>query len=51
MSYARVSTQSQKKQLAEQSQRIYESCISRGLVLDKQFSDVKSGMSADRKDF
>ena len=51
ISYARVSTQKQKKQLDEQNQRIYDSCISRGLKLDKQFSDIKSGMSNDRKDF
>jgi predicted site-specific integrase-resolvase len=51
VSYARVSTQNQKKQLQEQNQRIYDSCISRGLVLDRQFSDIKSGMSADRKEF
>ena len=51
ISYARVSTQKQKKQLDEQNQRIYDSCISRGLKLDKQFSDIKSGMSSDRKDF
>ena len=51
ISYARVSTQIQKKQLSEQNQRIYESCISRGLKLDKQFSDIKSGMSVDRQEF
>lgn len=51
ISYSRVSTQNQKKQLQEQNQRIYDSCISRGLVLDRQFSDIKSGMSADRKEF
>lgn len=51
ISYARVSTQNQKNQLVEQNQRIYNSCISRGLKLDKQFSDIKSGMSSDRKDF
>ena len=51
ISYARVSTQNQKKQLQEQNQRIYDSCISRGLKLDRQFSDIKSGMSADRKEF
>lgn len=51
VSYARVSTQNQKKQLAEQNQRIYDSCISRGLKLDRQFSDIKSGMSSDRKEF
>ena len=51
ISYARVSTQNQKKQLQEQNQRIYDSCISRGLKLDKQFSDIKSGMTSDRKEF
>ena len=51
ISYARVSTQNQKKQLAEQNQRIYDSCISRGLKLDKQFFDIKSGMTSDRKEF
>ena len=51
VSYARVSTQNQKKQLQEQNQQIYDSCISRGLKLDRQFSDIKSGMSVDRKEF
>lgn len=51
VSYARVSTQNQKSQLNDQNQRIYDSCISRGLILAKQFSDIKSGMSSDRKDF
>lgn len=51
VSYARVSTQSQKSQLEEQNQRIYDSCISRGLTLDKQYSDIKSGMAPDRKGF
>ena len=51
ISYARVSTQSQSKQLIEQNQRIYESCISRGLDLEKQYSDIKSGMNSDRKEF
>lgn len=51
VSYARVSTQKQKEQLNEQNKRIYESCISRGLVLEKQYFDIKSGMSSDRKDF
>lgn len=51
ISYARVSTQSQSKQLIEQNQRIYESCISRGLDLEKQYFDIKSGMNSDRKEF
>jgi putative resolvase len=51
ISYSRVSTQNQKEQLKEQTQRIYNSCISRGLTLDKQFEDIKSGMSSDRPQF
>ena len=44
ISYSRVSTQNQKEQLKEQTQRIYDSCISRGIKLDKQLEDIKSGM-------
>lgn len=51
VSYSRVSTNGQKEQLKDQTQRIYESCISRGLVLDEQIEDIKSGMSSDRKGF
>ena len=51
ISYSRVSTQNQKSQLKEQTQRIYESCISRGIQLDEQIEDIKSGMSFDRKGF
>lgn len=51
ISYSRVSTQNQKEQLKEQTKRIYESCISRGLVLDEQFEDIKSGMSSERPGF
>lgn len=51
ISYARVSTQNQKEQLKEQNQRLYDSCISRGIALDMQFFDIKSGMSSDRKQF
>lgn len=51
ISYSRVSTQNQKEQLKEQTHRIYESCISRGIKLDCQYEDVKSGLSFDRKNF
>lgn len=51
ISYSRVSTQNQKDQLKAQTQRIYESCISRGIKLDEQIEDIKSGMSFDRKGF
>lgn len=49
ISYSRVSTQSQKNQLKEQTQRIYNSCIAKGIQLDEQYEDIKSGMSSDRK--
>lgn len=51
ISYSRVSTQNQKEQLKEQTQRIYDNCISRGIKLDKQLEDIKSGMSEDRPAF
>ena len=51
ISYSRVSTYEQKSQMKEQTQRIYESCIARGITLDEQFEDVGSGMSSDRKNF
>lgn len=51
ISYSRVSTQSQKDQLKEQTIRIYNSCVARGITLDEQFEDIGSGMSSDRKNF
>lgn len=51
ISYSRVSTQNQKEQLKAQTQRIYESCVSKGIQLDEQIEDIKSGMSFDRKGF
>lgn len=51
VSYSRVSTQKQKDQLKDQSMRIYNSCISRGIKLDKQIEDIKSGMDVNRKGF
>jgi predicted site-specific integrase-resolvase len=51
ISYSRVSTQAQKDQLKEQTLRIYNYCISKGIELDEQIEDIKSGMDADRKGF
>lgn len=51
ISYSRVSTQNQKDQLKEQTKRIYDSCIARGITLDEQLEDIGSGMSSDRKNF
>ena len=51
VSYSRVSNQPRKNDLKEQSHRIYEYCLINGISIDKQFEDVKSGMSFDRNDF
>lgn len=51
ISYSRVSNQNQKDQLKEQTNRIYDSCIARGITLDEQLEDIGSGMSSDRKNF
>ena len=51
VSYSRVSTQIHRNQLMEQQERIYNSCISRGITLSEQYSDIKSGMNSDRKGF
>lgn len=51
ISYSRVSTQSQKNQLKEQSTRILQSCIAKNIQLDKQIEDIKSGMSNERTGF
>ena len=51
ISYSRVSAYEQRNQLKDQTQRIYESCISRGLELEEQLEDIGSGMSSDRKNF
>ncbi len=51
ISYSRVSTQNQKSQLKDQTQRIYNSCTNRGIKLDEQLEDTKSGMSFDRPGF
>lgn len=51
ISYARVSTQAQKSQLKEQSQRIYNSCTVKGITIDRQIEDIKSGMSFERNGF
>ena len=51
VSYSRVSTSGQKDQLISQNQRIYESSTSRGLKLDKQYEDIKSGMDFNRNGF
>ena len=51
VSYSRVSTQAQVDHLKEQTIRIYNSCISRNIILDEQIEDIKSGMDVNRKGF
>ena len=51
ISYSRVSTYDQKDQLKSQTQRIYDSCISRGIRVSEQLEDIGSGMSSERKSF
>lgn len=51
ISYSRVSTQAQKEQLKDQTLRIYNSCIARGIELEEQIEDIKSGMDDSRKGF
>lgn len=48
ISYARVSNQPRKNDLKDQSHRIYEYCFSKGIHLDRQYEDIKSGMNFNR---
>ena len=51
ISYSRVSTGIQTKQLKSQTNRIYEFCTSKGISLNLQLEDIKSGMNFERKSF
>ena len=51
VSYARVSNRPRNNDLKEQSRRIYEYCVTKGIDLQKQYEDIKSGMSFDREQF
>lgn len=51
VTYSRVSLSKQKNDLISQTERLYNYAISKGFNLDKQYQDVKSGMSFDRKEF
>src|ERR1039457_2961855 len=48
VSYSRISNK-RNDDLKEQSHRIYCYCISKGINLDNQIEDIKSGMNFDRK--
>ena len=52
VTYARVSLSKQKNDLITQNERLYNYCSFNGIVLNKQYQDVKSGMNFnDRKEF
>ena len=51
VSYSRVSTGIQTKQLKDQTNRICEFCTSKGIELNLQLEDIKSGMNFERKSF
>ena len=47
--YARVSNQSRKAEMQYQVDRCKTFCAAKGLIVDKVFSEVASGMNDDRK--
>ncbi len=51
VSYSRVSTHKQKGQLKEQTNRIYGYCICKGIDLEVQYEDIKSGINFEREQF
>lgn len=51
VTYSRISNKPRKNDLKEQSNRLYNFSVSKGLSIDKQFEDIKSGISFDRKGF
>jgi putative resolvase len=51
VTYSRVSNRPRNNDLKEQSNRLYNFSISKGITIEKQYEDIKSGMSFDRKDF
>jgi putative resolvase len=52
VTYSRVSLSKQKNDLESQTKRLYDYCISKGITLSRQFTDIKSGMNFNnRKEF
>lgn len=51
VTYSRVSNQPRKNDLKDQSNRLYEFSIIKGIEISQQFQDIKSGMTFDRTDF
>lgn len=50
VTYSRVSLPKQKNDLISQKQRLYDFVMSSGMALEKEFSDVKSGMNFKDRD-
>ena len=52
ITYSRVSLSKQKEDLKRQTQRLYEFCFGRGIIIDRQYEDIRSGMDfSNRKNF
>lgn len=49
VTYSRVSLSKQKSDLESQAKRLYDYCFSKGVVLSKQISDIKSGMNFNNR--
>src|ERR1039458_924395 len=45
VTYSRVSLSKQKNDLISQKQRLYDFSISSGFIIEKEISDIKSGMN------
>lgn len=52
VTYSRVSLSKQKNDLESQTKRLYDYSISKGIIISKQYHDIKSGMNFNsRKEF
>jgi len=52
ITYSRVSLSKQKNDMVSQTKRLYDFCLSKGIIINKQHEDIKSGMNFNnRKSF
>lgn len=49
--YGRVSTSKQKKDLDNQMETLRQFCSKNGIIINKEYSDIASGLNLDRKEF
>lgn len=49
VTYSRVSLSKQKNDLESQTKRLYDYCSSKGFILSKQITDIKSGMNFNNR--